>query len=165
MDTESAPSAPVDQEIAAVVAQLIGQSRLSQRALVERSGLSKDQLSRALKGTRQLEIEEAVALLSAAELPARGAITLALYDRPDLAVEWCQSGLSGFLEALIRALPDAIASEIGESSDRINPRWGQHAARFVAQRIARHIEDVLEREEKLGEFSPGLASRHGGLAA
>lgn len=165
MGIETAPPAHVDQEIATIVARLISQSHMSQRELVERSGLSKDQLSRALKGTRQLEVDEALAILSAANLPGRGAITLALFDRSDLAIEWSQSGLSAFLEALIRALPDALASEIGASSDRINPRWGQHAARFVAQRLARHIEDVIEREERLGEFHPGSTSRAGSLAA
>lgn len=157
LDTVSAP--PPDLALGDLVASLVACSRFSQRELVDRTGLSKDQLSRTLAGKRQLELDEALLLLRAADMPACGAITLALFDRPDLAVEWSRSGLSEFLESLIRALPDALVDEIGEDLDRVNPRWGQHAARFVAQRIARHIEELVEREEKLGEFEPRASNR------
>lgn len=152
MVPDNSPSQAFDQTIASVVTRLIGQTHLSQRELTERSGLSKDQLSRALKGTRQFEIAEALAILTAAGLPGRAAITLTLFDRADLAVEWSQSGLSGFYEALIAALPEALTAELGDAGDRVNPRWGQHAARLVAQRIAQHIEEIVEREERLGDL-------------
>jgi transcriptional regulator with XRE-family HTH domain len=144
----------LDAQVASVVTELIERSRLSQRELVERSGLSKDQLSRSLRGARQIELNEALAILSAAGLPGRGALTLALYDRSDLAIDWSESGLSAFLETLIAALPDALTAVIGDECDRINPRWGQQAARFVAQRIGHHIQELVEREERLGEFEP-----------
>ena len=56
---------------------------------------------------------------------------------------------------MIAALPDALTAEIGEIRDRIDPRWGTQAARFVAQRIAHHIREMIEREERLGDFAPG----------
>ena len=62
--------------------------------------------------------------------------------------------MAAFLETLVAALPDALAAEIGETSDRVDPRWGPPAARFVAQRIAHHIAELVEREERLGEFRP-----------
>lgn len=163
-DPQIAPLEPeqlhprLDGRVASIVSQLVERSRLSQRELVERSGLSKDQLSRSLRGARQIELDEALAILSAAGVPGRGALTLALYDRPDLAIDWSETGLSAFLETLIAALPDALAAEIGDDCDRINPRWGQQAARFVAQRIAHHIRELVEREEQLGTFEP-----HSGL--
>ena len=55
---------------------------------------------------------------------------------------------------MIAALPDALAAEIGDTRDRIDPRWGTQAARFVAQRIAHHIRELIKREERLGEFTP-----------
>lgn len=137
-----------------VLAELVEESRRTRREIMARAGLSKDQLCRTLRGSRPLDIGEAAAILSAADLPARGVLTLALFDRPDLAVAWTRSGLAEFLETLITALPDAIAAEVGDDVDRINPRWGQHAAQFVAQRIARHIDELIEREKKLGEFAP-----------
>lgn len=143
----------------AVVANLVDESGVSQRDLVSRVGLSKDQVSRALKGSRHLSPGEAVALLTAAGLPARGALTLALFGREDLAAEWARSGMAGFLEALIAALPDALTAEIGDTSDRVDPRWGPQAARFVAQRIAHHIHDMVAREQRLGEFTPTVG-RH-----
>lgn len=144
----------LDDSVAALVAELVERSRLSQRELVERSGLSKDQLSRTLRGARQIELDEALAILSAAGLPGRGALTLVLYGHSGLAVDWSESGLCAFLETLITALPDALTAEIGDDFDRVNPRWGQQAARFVAQRIAHHISELIEREQKLGEFVP-----------
>lgn len=148
--------ASADQQLAlgALVSKLIQRSGLAQRELVARTGLSKDQVSRTCLGTRPLKVEEAMTLLRAADIPARGAITLALFDRPELAIDWSQSGMSRFLELLIEALPDALTQELGEELDRVNPRWGQHAARFVAQRIAHHIDELIEREAKLGEFEP-----------
>jgi len=150
------PEASVDQQLAlgALVSKLIERSGLNQRELVSRTGLSKDQVSRTCLGTRPLKVEEALTLLKAADMPARGAITLALFDRPELAIEWSQCGLSHFLELLIDALPEALLQELGEDLDRVNPRWGQHAARFVAQRIAHHIHELIEREARLGEFQP-----------
>jgi transcriptional regulator with XRE-family HTH domain len=150
---ESAASAP-PVPLGLLVSKLISRSRLSQRELTARSGLSKDQLSRTMLGKRTVRFDEALRLLAAADVPARGALTLALFDRSDLAIEWSDSGLSAFLEALIDALPDTLSAELGSDIERVNPRWGQHAARFVAQRIAHHIQELVEREQKLGEFEP-----------
>ncbi|UVO50139.1 hypothetical protein M0208_06255 [Sphingomonas sp. SUN019] len=137
-----------------VVTMLITRSGKRQRDLVPRAGLSKDQISRALRGSRGMTSSEALALLDAAGLPARGALTLALYGRQDLASEWALSGLAAFLETFVNALPDALDQALGGNSDRIDPRWGPQAARFVAQRVAHHITDLIEREEKLGDFDP-----------
>jgi transcriptional regulator with XRE-family HTH domain len=145
---------PEPAGLAPLVAKLVARSRLSQRELTARSGLSKDQLSRTLLGKRPVKFDEAITLLKAADLPARGALTLALFDRADLAIDWSETGLSAFLETLIQALPEALVGELGEDLERVNPRWGPHAARFVAQRIAHHIQELIEREEKLGEFEP-----------
>ena len=150
---------PLPQEhgdaLSRVVTTLIDRSGKSQRDLTQRAGLSKDQISRALRGTRSLTSAEALALLEAAGLPAKGALTLALYGRDDLASAWTGSGLAAFLETLVAALPDALEQAVGETSDRIDPRWGPQAARFIAQRIAHHIRDLIEREERLGDFRPG----------
>jgi len=62
--------------------------------------------------------------------------------------------MAAFLETLVAALPDALAAEIGETSDRVDARWGPPVARFVAQRVAHHIAELVEREERLGEFRP-----------
>jgi transcriptional regulator with XRE-family HTH domain len=153
LDSLGARAAP-QFGLGALVSKLVEASPLSQRELGARAGFSKDQLSRTLSGTRPLRLDEALTLLSAADLPARGSITLALFDRSDLAIEWSRTGMSEFLETLIHALPDALLRELGEDLDRVNPRWGQHAARFVAQRIAHHIHELIEREQKLGEFEP-----------
>ena len=139
----------------AVVADLVEESGVSQRDLVARVGLSKDQLNRTLKGTRHMSLEEAATILHETGLPARGTLTLALFGRQDLATDWARSGSGAFLETMIAALPDALTAEIGEIRDRIDPRWGTQAARFVAQRIAHHIHDMIEREQRLGDFAPG----------
>lgn len=137
-----------------VVTTLIDRSGKTQRDLVDRAGLSKDQISRTLRGARSLSSTEALALLNAAGLPARGALTLALYGRHDLAGEWTGSGMAAFLETLVAALPDALEQAIGDFRDRVDPRWGPPVARFMAQRVAHHIKDVVEREERLGDFHP-----------
>lgn len=141
-----------------VVAILINRSGMRQRDLVGPAGLSKDQISRTLRGARGMTSNEALALLDAAGFPARGALTLALYDRPDLASEWASSGLAAFLETFVGALPEALPQALGDNSDRIDPRWGPQTARFAAQRVAHHVADLIMREEKLGEFDP--ARRH-----
>ena len=145
-------------ELGAVVAGLLERSPLSQREIATRAGLSKDQLSRTMAQKRHVELGEALSILKAADLPARGALTLALFSKPELAIEWSGSGLSQFLEALIDALPEALTAELGEDLDRVNPRWGQQAARFVAQRIGHHVQDVIEREQRLGDFLPPRAT-------
>lgn len=137
-----------------VVTALIDRSGKSQRDLVHRAGLSKDQISRALRSERSLSSSEALALLEAADLPARGTLTLALFGRQDLAREWTGTGMAAFLEALVGALPEALEQAVGDTSDRVDPRWGRQAARFVAQRIAHHISELVERKERLGEFTP-----------
>lgn len=142
-----------------IVGDLVEQTGLSQRDLAGRVGMSKDQFSRTLKGTRHLSLDEAGAILAAAGLPARGTLTLAMFDRRDLANEWSRSGLAAFLETLVAALPDALVAELGDSSDRVDPRWGAAVAKFVAQRIASHIDELIEREQKLGEFRPAGGQR------
>lgn len=96
-------------------------------------------------------MSEALAILSAAGLPARGAITLALFDRTDIVVEWSGLGLAAFLEGLVAALPNELEHLVGSGCDRVDPRWGRLMARLVAQRLADHIGDVRDREERLGD--------------
>lgn len=151
---DSPNSQPIDQQVRSVVSALVCSTRRPQRELLARTGLSKDQLSRTLRGYRQLDLEETLAILTAADLPARGALTLTLFGRPDLAVEWSQTGMAAFFETLIAALPEALTAELGEDFDRINPRWGALTAKFVAQRLARHVEEIRDREERLGELEP-----------
>ena len=76
----------------AVVAELVEESGVSQRELVARVGLSKDQLNRTLKGTRHMSLEEAATILHETGVPARGTLTLALFGRQDLASDWVRSG-------------------------------------------------------------------------
>ena len=89
-------STHADATLHRVVADLVGTSGVTQRDLLARAGLSKDQLSRSLKGSRHLSSDEAIAILQAAGLPARGALTLALFGRQDLAGEWARSGMAAF---------------------------------------------------------------------
>lgn len=148
-------------DLKGLVAALLQQSRFSQRELCDRTGLSKDQLSRTFSRKRPVELREALTLVDAADMPARAAITLALFERPDLAVEWSRSGMSEFLETLIRELPEAMLAELGDGIDRVNPRWGKLAARFVAQRIAHHVQEIIDREEEIAEFKPNTSRAMG----
>ena len=147
------PAPSIDRSVRAIVSELVSSTRRPQREFLARTGLSKDQLARALRGARPMELSEAVAILGAADFPARGALALALFERPDLAIEWCHSGMAAFFEALIEALPEALISELSEEFNRINPRWGVQTAKFVAQRLAKHVEEIIAREEKLGDLA------------
>ena len=81
-------------------------------------------------------------------------LALALFERPDLAIEWRHWGMAAFIEALIESLPDALVSEFGEEFDCLNPEWSGQAANFVAQRPARRVDELIEHEDRLGEFLP-----------
>ena len=80
------PPPSVDESIRGIVAELVNSSPRPQRALLALTGLSKDQLCRMQSGARSLPVPTALAILEAADYPARGALALALF-RPDLAVE------------------------------------------------------------------------------
>jgi transcriptional regulator with XRE-family HTH domain len=144
---------PVQSELTTLLSRLVSKTGARQRLLAQRTGLTKDQISRTLCGTRRTELDEMLAILSALDLPARATVALALFGRSDLAISWSQSGASGFLEALIEALPECLDDELGSSVDRINPRWGRHSARVVAQRLATHLRDIDSCE---ATFAGGL---------
>ena len=132
-----------------MVSRLVSSSGETQRQLSRRTGLTKDQISRTLCGTRRAEIDEVLAILGALDIPARGIVALALFDRSDLAVAWSRTGPAAFLEALIDALPRCFDEELGPSVERISPKWGPHAARVVAQRLAKHLQDIDSCESVL----------------
>ena len=132
-----------------LLSRLVSSSGETQRRLSLRTGLTKDQISRTLCGARRVELDEVLAILRALDLPARATVALALFGRTDLAVDWSKTGAAGFLEALIEALPGSFAEELGEGVQRINPKWGSHAARVVAKRIAQHLGDIDNCEDRL----------------
>lgn len=80
-----APAGTVD--LGMLIAGLLERSPYHQREIAARADLSKDQLSRTVAGKRGVKLDEALSTLQAADLPGRGAVTLALFQRSDLAAK------------------------------------------------------------------------------
>lgn len=152
----------VQDRLSAMVSRLVSSSGETQRQLSRRTGLTKDQISRTLCGNRRAELDEVLAILRALNIPSRGIVALAIFDRSDLAIAWSRTGTAAFLETLIDALPRCLDEELGPAVERISPKWGQHAARVVAQRLAKHLQDIDSCESILAAgLSPPLESGSG----
>ncbi|MGB3723199.1 MAG: helix-turn-helix transcriptional regulator [Pacificimonas sp.] len=130
-------------------------SRMSQRRLSQKTGITKDTLSRMMSEKRRVQTGEAVQLLEALGAPARGIVVLSLFDQHALIEDWTATEAAEFLETLIETLPAALEAELGDDLDMIRSRWGKPTAHLIAKRISKHIAEAARHEEMMGDDDVG----------
>jgi antitoxin HigA-1 len=146
MHMEIAERPGVDPVLARTLAKAIDGSPKPRRTIARETGLHKDALLGVIRGTRAVTTDEALRLFSAAGVPSKGILALALAGHEELASEWMHQDMGQFWDELFRALPGTLADALGEDLQEIRPRWAVGTSRLVAKLLAEHVRDVISRD-------------------
>lgn len=141
------PARPgVDPVLARTLARAVDGSSKPRRTIARETGLHKDALLGAIRGTRAVTTDEAVRLLAASGVPSKGILALALAGHEDLATDWMHADIGEFWDELFKALPASLAEALGEDLHEIRPRWAAGTSKLVAKLLAEHVRDVINRD-------------------
>ena len=109
-------------------------------------GMHRETLLRVLRGERPIGLDEAARILDACGAFPRATIVLALAGQEDLACEWMRSEMGEFLEEFFSALPAQLERTLGRRIEDVRPRWANGTSQLVARMLAKHIDDLANRD-------------------
>jgi len=142
------PSA-INARLARLLTAAVDRSGKSRREIARDAGMNKDTFLRALRGARAITLDDAKHVLEASGLPSNGALLLAILGHEDLAVEWLGENAGAFLDQFLAALPVTMNETLGPRIADLRPRWAIGTSRLVARLLAKHIDEVAERDISL----------------
>lgn len=63
-----------------------------------------------------------------------------------LACEWMHRDMGAFLDEFMIALPAQLDRTLGRRVAELRPRWAGGTSQLVAKLLARHIDDLANRD-------------------
>lgn len=135
-----------NESIARTLAQAVDCSEKPRHQIAREVGMHRETLLRVLRGERPIGLDEAARILAACGAYPRATLVLALIGQEDLASEWMRSEMGEFFEEFISALPAQLDRTLGRRIEDIRPRWANGTSQLVARLLAKHIDDLANRD-------------------
>lgn len=101
---------------------------------------------KVMRGERAISIDRAVRLLEVCGVSPHAVIVLTLAGEEALACEWMHREMGAFLDEFITTLPGQLDRTLGRRVDDLRPRWASGTSQLVAKLLARHIDDLANRD-------------------
>ena len=144
--TCSAQTLGINARLARLLTAAVDRSGKSRRKVARAAGMNKDTFLRLLRGEKAVTLDDAERVLGASGLASNGALLLAILGHEDLAVEWLGEDVGAFLDQFLTALPVTMNETLGHRMADLRPRWAIGTSRLVARLLAKHIDDLAERD-------------------
>ena len=144
--TQSHLSSGPNQRLARILVAAVDKSGRPRREIAREVGLNKATFLRVLRGERAISLDEAERILMASGTQAHAPVMLALAGEDALASKWLGEEMGAFLDGFLASLPRTLDETLGERTDELNPRWAAGASHLVAKMLAKHIDDIAERD-------------------
>lgn len=132
--------------IARTLAYAVERADKPRHQIASEVGMHRETLLRVLRGERPIGLDEAARILAACDVCPRATIILALAGEEDLAREWMRSDMGEFLEEFLSALPGQLERTLGRRIEDVRPRWANGTSQLVARLLAKHIDDLANRD-------------------
>ncbi|MBU6396351.1 MAG: transcriptional regulator [Sphingomonadales bacterium] len=147
--TCSAHTLGINARLARLLTVAVDRSGRSRREVARGAGMNKDTFLRVLRGEKAITLDDAERVLDASGLASNGALLLAILGHEDLAVEWLGEDVGAFLDQFLTALPVTMNETLGPRIADLRPRWAIGTSRLVARLLAKHIDELTERDISL----------------
>lgn len=132
--------------IARTLAYAVEEADKPRHQIAREVGMHRETLLRVIRGQRPIGLDEAARILDACGAFPRATIVLALAGQEDLACEWMRSEMGEFLEEFFSALPGQLERTLGRRIEDVRPRWANGTSQLVARMLAKHIDDLANRD-------------------
>ena len=145
--------------ISMLLNQAASTSGRSQVRIASEAQIDRGTMRRILAGKREATVSETLRILYGAGASPHAHLLLYLAADLGRASSWLQTDLALFFEELVRHLPDALETQLGDYLHDIKPHWAKGTAKRIAQMLSEHMEGLARKDPFLGD---GLDRTQGG---
>ena len=132
--------------LARVLTHAIDAADKPKHQIAREAGVHRETLLKIMRGERSISIERAMRIFQACGACPHAAIVLTLAGEEVLACEWMYCETGTFLDAFITSLPGQLDRTLGRRVTDIRSRWAPGTSQLVAKLLARHIDDLANRD-------------------
>jgi transcriptional regulator with XRE-family HTH domain len=132
--------------LARVLSFAIERSGKPKHQIASEAGVHRETLLKTMRGERPISLERAMHILEACGASPHAAILLTIVGQEVLACEWMHRDMGAFLDEFITSLPAQLDRTLGHRVADLRPRWGTGTSQLVAKLLAKHIDDLANRD-------------------
>lgn len=158
-ETNGISEAHIKAGISMLLNQAASTSGRSQVRIARKAEIDRGTMRRILAGKREATVSEVLRILYGTGASPHAHLLLYLAADQGRASSWLQTDLALFFEELVRHLPSALETQLGDHLHDVKPHWAGGTAKRVARLLAEHMEDLARKDTLLGD---GLDRKHGG---
>ena len=149
-ETNGISEAYIKAGISTLLNQAASTSGRSQVRIASEAEIDRGTMRRILAGKREVTVSEALRILYGTGASPHAHLLLYLAADQGRASSWLQTDLALFFEELVRHLPDALETHLGDHLHDVKPHWANGTAKRVARLLAGHMEDLARKDALLG---------------
>jgi len=132
--------------LARVLTHAIETADKPKHQIASEAGIHRVTLFKIMRGERTISIDRAVRIFEVCGACPHVAIVLTLAGEEVLACEWMHRDMGAFLDEFITSLPGQLDRTLGRRVADLRPRWATGTSQLVAKLLAKHIDDLANRD-------------------
>jgi len=132
--------------LARVLTHAIETSEKPKHQIASEAGVHRETLLKIMRGERAISIDRAMRIFEVCGACPHAALLLTLAGEEVLACEWMHREMGAFLDEFITSLPAQLDRTLGRRVADLNPRWASGTSQLVAKLLAKHIDDLANRD-------------------
>jgi transcriptional regulator with XRE-family HTH domain len=132
--------------LARVLSHAIEVSEKPKHQIASEAGVHRETLLKIMRGERAISIDRAMRIFEVCGACPYAALVLTLAGEEVLACEWMHRETGAFLDEFITTLPGQLDRTLGRRVEDLRPRWASGTSQLVAKLLARHIDDLANRD-------------------
>ncbi len=132
--------------LARVLTHAIETSEKPKHQIASEAGVHRETLLKIMRGERAISIDRAMRIFEVCGACPHAALVLTLAGEEVLACEWMHRETGAFLDEFITSLPGQLDRTLGRRVVELKPRWAAGTSQLVAKLLAKHIDDLANRD-------------------
>lgn len=150
-ETNGISEAHIKAGVSMLLNQAASTSGRSQVRIASEAAIDRCTMRRILAGKREATVSEVLRILYGTGASPHAHLLLFLAADQGRASSWLQTDLALFFEELVRHLPGALETHLGDHLHSVRPLWAKGTAQRVGRLLAEHIEDLARKDTLLGD--------------
>ena len=132
--------------LARVLTHAIETAGKPKHQIAHEAGIHRETLLKVMRGQCAISIDRAMRIFEVCGVCPHAIIVLTLAGEEALACDWMHREMSTFLGEFIISLPAELDRTLGRRIADLRPRWAPGTSQLVAKLLARHIDDLANRD-------------------
>ena len=139
-------ASPTNASLARVLAHAIEAADKPKHQIAHEVGIHRETLVKVMRAECAISIDRAVRTLEVCGVRPNAVLALTLAGEEGLACEWMHRDMAAFLDEFLTTLPGQLDRTLGCRVLELRPRWAVGTSQLVARLLAKHIDDLANRD-------------------